>query len=101
MTQEQFKRVTEWQRKTFPGATMLSKIKHLLQELEEVQDPSLSITERSLEFADCFLLLFDAAAASGMTYDSIVGCIDAKMGINENRKWGNPDADGVVNHIKI
>jgi hypothetical protein len=53
-----------------------------------------------MEFADCFILLFGAAASDGMSYDDICKAIDEKMEINFNRKWGKPNNDGVVNHIR-
>ena len=100
MTEKQFTEITEWQKETFPGATMYSKIEHLKQELEEVVEEDLSIPTRSVEFADCFILLFGAAAAFGMTYQDITDAITHKFEINKKRKWGKPDENGVVNHIK-
>lgn len=46
------------------------------------------------------MLLFGAAASFGMTYKDICAAVDEKMAINRVRKWGKPDADGVVKHIK-
>ncbi len=101
MTVEQFKTITEWQVKTFGHATPLSKIAHLAEELQElVDDLKSNNPNRRLEYADCFLLLFGAASSDGMTYDDICNCIDEKMEINYLRKWGKPNEDGVVNHIK-
>lgn len=110
MESKQFKEVTEWQIKTFGHATALSKIAHLKQEIKELEvainneDKTVvlfeAIEETRMEFADCFILLFGAAASYGMTYQDIVDAINEKMRINVNRKWGNPDANGVVNHIK-
>lgn len=53
-----------------------------------------------MEFADCFTLLFGAASSYGMSYNDILNCIEDKMIINKKRKWGKPDENGVVNHIK-
>lgn len=103
MTKEQFIEITEWQNKTFGKATALSKVNHLKQEVDELRyaldsdDTDLSISE---EFADCFILLFGAAASHGFTFDSICEIIDNKMQINYKRNWGKPDENGVVNHIK-
>ena len=102
MTSKQFSEITEWQNKTFPKATVLSKVNHLAEEIEELKialdsDDTASVSE---EFADCFILLFGAAASYGLTYDSIVELIDKKMEINYSRKWGEPKENGVVNHIK-
>jgi NTP pyrophosphatase (non-canonical NTP hydrolase) len=100
MTQEQFQEITSWQDKTFPDATMQSKIAHLKKELEEVLDPDNSFAALRLEFADCFFLLFGAAHKAGMDYVDIIGAISHKFERNKNRKWGQPDKDGIVEHLK-
>lgn len=101
MKENQFKEITAWQKETFGEATALSKIEHLKQEIEELSiDIIFKSSEKHLEFADCFFLLFGAAAADGMTYEDICNAIQEKFEINKARKWGKPDANGVVNHIK-
>lgn len=104
MTEHQFNQVTEWQKKTFPAATKFSKLAHLEQEMEEIVMALNSENEteegKRLEFADCFLLLFGAAHAHGMSYADICDAIDQKMHINRNRTWGVPNSNGVVNHVK-
>ena len=102
MTQEQFTEITEWQNATFGQATALSKVAHLAQEVIELNDALHKEDEPNVgpEFADCFILLFGAAASHGMDYNDILNEIEWKMEINKQRKWGTPDANGVVNHIK-
>ncbi len=101
MKEEQFKNITQWQRETFPGATPSSKVQHLAEEVQELlSDLLFNHPKRRLEYADCFLLLFGAAAVDGMTYQDICNAIDEKMVINRGRKWGNPDNNGVVKHKK-
>ena len=101
MTPNQFERITKWQKETFGQSTALSKISHLYEELIElVDDIESNRLSKKLEFADCFILLFGAASADGMTYSDIVDAIDEKMSINYKRKWGKPNENGVVNHIK-
>jgi len=106
MNQQLFNEVTEWQKKTFPQATTISKLHHLKQEVEELfkaieyLDPEDPEDHVKPEFADCFLLLFGAAKAYGMTYEEITKCIEDKFEINKLRKWGEADKDGVVNHVK-
>lgn len=104
MTREQFTRITEWQEKTFPDSTELSRIKHLIKEVKELEseaEKSKEITiEKQLEYADCFFLLFGAASRIGLDYDSIIQSIENKFIINKRRVWGKPDRDGVVQHIK-
>lgn len=100
MRKDQFKKITEWQNRTFGEATPLSKIEHLKQEIEELQeDVESNAEDKRLEFADCFILLFGAAASDGMSYDDICDAINEKMKINYRRKWGKPDEKGVVNHL--
>jgi len=100
MNKTQFETIVNWQRVTFPNATPLSKIAHLAEELQElVHDLKNGNDDRKLEFADCFFLLFGAAAADGMTYDDIINAIEEKWEINKVRSWGKPDEDGVVRHI--
>lgn len=103
MTQYQFEQINKWQDETFGRATALSKIAHLKQEVDELEcelKQSNNPTNTLEEFADCFILLFGCAASYGMTYEDCCEAINKKMEINRNRKWGNPDKNGVVNHIK-
>jgi NTP pyrophosphatase (non-canonical NTP hydrolase) len=100
MRHDQFKKITEWQNRIFGAATPLSKLEHLKQEVKELESDLKSNSEdKKLEFADCFILLFGAAASDGMSYTDIVDAINEKMKINYRRKWGKPDEKGVVNHI--
>lgn len=104
MTKQQFDEITQWQREVFPTATKFSKLAHLEQEIEELvmalHNENETELSKAYEFADCFLLLFGAASAHGMTYEDICCAIDGKMEINKDRKWAKPDKDGIVNHIK-
>jgi len=52
------------------------------------------------EFADCFMLLMDAAAHYPITMDAACAAIKRKLEINKKRKWGKPDKNGVCKHIK-
>ncbi len=94
--------VVKWQKETFPTASPGSKIAHLKQEVEELENDVAggNLIGAQKEFADCFLLLFGAAYASGYSWKDIWQFIDWKMQVNKKRKWGKPDANGVVNHIK-
>lgn len=103
MNENQFNVVTTWQKNTFGAATALSKLNHLEEEIEELHvDLVENAPEENIrmEFADCFILLFGAADSHGLTYSDIVDSIWQKMEINKNRKWGKPDNNGVVKHIK-
>lgn len=101
MSPSLFIRIKDWQNKTFPHATALSKVTHLAEEVKELHhDIATDAKDRRLEYADCFLLLFGAAASDGMSYADIMRCIEEKLVINKSRQWGTPDGSGVVRHIK-
>lgn len=107
MTKKMFESITDWQRKTFPYSTPLSRAKHLRTEIKELifelqkdQLPPANEEEILSEFADCFILLFGTAESYGMDYSEICECIRRKMAVNKKRKWGLPDKDGIVNHIR-
>jgi hypothetical protein len=102
----------EWQLQTFPGATTISKLKHLkdeVKELIEVLEESKSASggkgnsihrDIMAEYADCFLLLFGSAYKYGFNMDDIALIISEKMKINKERKLDEPNGDGVVYHKK-
>ena len=101
MTENQFIEITRWQENTFNNATALSKAFHLQEEVGElIEDIKQNSENKRLEYADCFMLLFGAAKADGMTYSDICNAIEEKFAIIKNRKWGTPDENGVVKHIK-
>jgi len=115
MTKEQFEKITAWQKETFGTATPISKMHHLKEEVQELlieledwygsgfpkSETTWQDAKIDKEFADCFFLIFGAAAAHGMSYEDICSAIEMKFVINKNRKWGKPDKNGVINHIKI
>lgn len=88
MTEKLFNEISAWQKQTFSQATPLSNITHLFEELKELIEALNSYdSKRRLEFADCFFLLFGAAAADGMSYQDICQSIEEKFEINKVRKW--------------
>lgn len=100
MNKTLFEEVIIFQNKTFKNATALSKTIHLAEEVKELLDDLRSSNpNRRLEFADCFLLLFGAASADGMSYEDICEAIDEKLKICYSRNWSPPDENGVVHHI--
>jgi len=101
MTEKQFKEITEWQEITFPTSTALSKVAHLKQEVLELEsDLKANSSHKYSEWADCAILLFGAAKLAGMDYKGCLNAIQEKFEINKVRKWGKPDENGVVNHLK-
>ena len=83
---------TAWANETFPHATSASRAAHLAREALELKanptDPE--------EMADVFMLLGHLAAGAGV---DLAAAARAKLEKNRRRKWGAPDAEGVVEHI--
>jgi NTP pyrophosphatase (non-canonical NTP hydrolase) len=91
--------IGDWQDATFTEATALSKMSHLAKEVIELnrvlkEGDSMEILD---ELADCQHLLFGIASKCGINL--YAGTV-AKFEVNKNRKWGEPDENGVVEHLK-
>lgn len=85
--------VRAWQRVTFPRATPHSVATHLLKEARELhREPG-----DAEEIADLFMLVVGAAGASGV---DLAAAVRRKLEENKGRTWGEPDADGVVEHVR-
>lgn len=97
-------RVGKWAEATFPHATDQSVAAHLTREVRELRalcDASLhepvAHDEYGGELADCFLLLLHLAHRLDL---SLFEEAAHKFSENQHRKWGTPDAEGVVEHIR-
>lgn len=83
---------TAWANATFTSATNSSRAAHLRREAEELcRDP-----DDLEEAADIFMLL--AHLTHGR---DLAGAVRAKLEKNKARKWGTPDAEGVVEHVRM
>jgi hypothetical protein len=106
--------VTTWTGVVFPNATQESRLNHLKAEFRELQNEIIDIdfarkcgwdeafisrrrAEIGNELADMFLLMLGLAQGENI---SLGECIVTKFLINQNRKWGEPNAEGFVEHIK-
>lgn len=85
--------VAAWADETFPGQTTDAKCAHMIEEAKEVRDNP----GDELEIGDVFLLLCHIAHRAGV---NPLTAARKKLAINRVRKWGTPDADGVVHHVK-
>lgn len=88
--------VARWSKETFGQRSPSPIIAHLRKEVEELWKEPFS-TE---EYADCLMLLLDAAERAGLTTDLIVKETFAKLEVNKQREWGEPDEHGAVDHIR-
>lgn len=53
-----------------------------------------------MEFADCFMLLIDAAAHEQITINMLAEAAARKLEINKARKWGEANELGYFEHIR-
>lgn len=85
--------VVAWQRQTFTYATPASITEHLRREAIELADDPTNLSE----LADVMLLVAGLASNLGADLTTIVA---EKLAINRRRTWGQPDAAGVVEHVR-
>lgn len=82
-----------WARATFPTETTEGVVKHLQKEVGELAkepgDPG--------EIADVLILLARLADRHGI---DLAEAVRDKLAILRTREWGEPDADGVVEHVR-
>lgn len=66
---------------------------HLQDEIKELIEDS----DSNLEWADCLLLLLDAAARKGHSMDDLLNFCIQKLEINKKRTWAKQE-NGVFKH---
>lgn len=89
----------EWSQATF-GTDQergpLGALRHLEQEALEAQ----AAPADAEEYADCFLLILDAARRAGISPLQLIEAAQRKMVINRQRTWPRPVDDQPVEHIR-
>ncbi len=90
---EILKEINDWQDTVFKKATPHSAAAHLRREAEELWDDPYE----EEEIADIFILLAGVAHLAGVDLE---GAVERKMAVNRKRTWGEPDKQGVVEHIR-
>ena len=88
--------VGEWGTKTFPNGTTGGRVAHMAKELRELLEAQ-TAEERAEEASDIFLMLLHEAHAGhfDLLYEA-----RKKFAIVQTRKWGKPDENGVIEHIR-
>lgn len=72
-------------------------LKHLKREAAELADDPAD----PLAWADVLMLFLDGARRSGRTADDLINAGFEKLRIcKEDYEWGEPDAEGVIEHIR-
>ena len=101
-------RHSEWANKQFPShfkdgkPNPMAPFNHLVSatkgEVWELRDALKSGDFRriAMELADCQLLLYSIAHLCGVDLEKAA---EYKAMVNMNRKWGEPDEDGIVEHL--
>ncbi len=92
----------KWTLDTFPGGTTTAALEHLHKEVRETIEAieNESPEAQREEFADCFLLLMNAAKKHGLSFSELFEAAMDKMTINRARKWGKPNELGFVEHVE-
>lgn len=89
----------EWSQKTFGLDGVrgpAGSLNHLAKEVKEALDRPGDLAE----YADMLLLTFDATRRAGFTFDQLVAASRSKLEVNKLRKWGKPNDDGSVEHVR-
>ncbi len=91
--------LAEWSNNTFGPVDKrgpLSPLNKLKEEIEElIKEPY-----DKLEYADALHLIFDAARRAGISLELLIKSADDKLQINKLRSWGEPNENGVFQHLK-
>ena len=53
-----------------------------------------------MEYADCFMLLVDAARGAGISSAALLYAVRDKLNINKGRSWGDAGDDGIARHAE-
>jgi hypothetical protein len=86
--------IGQWSEVTFDDAGPLPKVHHLKREVDEL----LAEPYARFEYADCLILLVDAARKAGISADTLIETAFEKMEINKRRVWVM-DAHGISHHL--
>lgn len=103
--------IGEFSDKTFgEGQRNLAILHHLKEEVDEaIEAVGRVLTPDKKEanaikvydeYADMMILLLDSARSLGIDANMFLNLTRAKIEVNKKRKWGEPDKNGVIRHIK-
>ncbi len=92
--------LAEWSQATFGTDSErgpIGPLKHLISEAQEaIERPN--VPE---EYADCFLLILDAARRAGIKPMQLVEAAQAKMKVNRSRTYPRPESDQPSFHVAL
>ena len=91
---------SQWSQATFGSDETrgpIAALKHLAMEVQE----TLESPDNPSEYADCFLLIIDAARRSGLSITELLEHASNKLEICKQRKWPEPTSpEEPVQHIR-
>jgi hypothetical protein len=89
--------IIRWADKTFPNSRDYSKMMHLKKEVKELEEAVFFGKRADMieEAADVAIILIHLIGTGDLKQ-----AIRRKFKVLKKRKWGLPDADGVVEHIR-
>lgn len=90
---------SEWSQRTFGSDLVcgpIGALKHLIKEANE----AIAAPKDAEEYADCFLLVIDAARRAGLSLEALLLAAEKKHEENKLRKWETPTTDEPVHHKK-
>ena len=88
--------IAEWSRETFKRDSPLGALAHLKSEADELFNAPRDIWE----YADCLMLLLDAAHIVHISGDALIEAAWAKLAKNRARTWGPANAEGFSEHVE-
>jgi NTP pyrophosphatase (non-canonical NTP hydrolase) len=105
--------ILEWSCKTFANGKFdrsrdLPLAYHLVKEAEEVKN-AIQAKRKAIEptndyvieeLADTLILLLDIASHNDCKIEQLIEQAERKLAVNITRRWGQPDANGVIEHRK-
>ena len=90
---------SEWSQATFGSDQErgpLGALRHLEKEAREAQQ----CPDDPTEYADCLLLIIDAARRAGFTIDELLRHTWDKLQVCKQREWPTPVPDQPVEHVR-
>ncbi|MFA7708149.1 MAG: dATP/dGTP pyrophosphohydrolase domain-containing protein [Candidatus Pacearchaeota archaeon] len=92
----------EGQRNPAIAYHLLKEVPELIEAFERYQKSCAggNYDRITSEYADCFMLLLDSASHFGLNADKLIEFAHKKLEINKRRQWGEPDKNGVVEHVR-
>jgi hypothetical protein len=92
--QELQDRIVNWRNSLPSSPSTNGTVEHLIEEAEHLvanpYDP--------YNLADVGILWLSLCSLAGFTADEMLDALDAKVTINENREWLEPDELGIIRH---